>query len=144
MPFSKSANRFSVIPDIFQNNSAKCRLWHGNRTSFLTFIMAVIKATDADFQSALSSQPLTVVKYYADWCGSCKLISPKFRRMSEDARFSGIQFLEVNAEENEQARHAAGVNNLPFFASFRGTTLAEGLATSREESILEILEHLQA
>ena len=106
--------------------------------------MAVIKATDADFQSALSSQPLTVVKYYADWCGSCKLISPKFRRMSEDARFSGIQFLEVNAEENQEARHAACVNNLPFFATFRGNTLGEGLATSREESILEILEHLQA
>jgi len=106
--------------------------------------MAVIKATDADFQSALSSQPLTVVKYYADWCGSCKLISPKFRRMSEDARFSGVQFLEVNAEENPEARHKAGVNNLPFFASFRGDQLAEAVATSREESILEIIEHLQS
>lgn len=106
--------------------------------------MAVNKVTDADFRSALSNHPLTVVKYYADWCGSCKLISPKFRRMSEDPRFSGLQFLEVNAEENQEARHLAGVNNLPFFATFRGEALAEGLATSREESILEIIENLKA
>ena len=106
--------------------------------------MAVIKATDADFESALGSNPLTVVKYYDDWCGSCKLISPKFRRMSEDERFSGVHFLEVNAEENPDARHKAGVNNLPFFATFKGIELAEGVATSKEESILEMIQNLQA
>ena len=79
--------------------------------------MAVIKASDADFAAALSSKPLSIVKYYADWCGSCKLIAPKFRRLSEDERFTGVQFLEVNAEENPDARHRAGVNNLPFFAT---------------------------
>jgi thiol-disulfide isomerase/thioredoxin len=105
--------------------------------------MAVIKASDADFAAALSSKPLSIVKYYADWCGSCKLIASKFRRLSEDERFSEIQFLEVNAEENPEARHKAGVNNLPFFATFRGDSTAEGQASSREESIVELLENLQ-
>lgn len=104
--------------------------------------MAVIKASDADFAAALSSKSLSIVKYYADWCGSCKLIAPKYRRLSEDERFSDIQFLEVNAEENPDARHRAGVNNLPFFASFRGLELAEGQASSKEESIVELLENL--
>jgi thioredoxin 1 len=104
--------------------------------------MAVIKTTDADFVSALQNNPASIVKYYADWCGSCKLISPKFRRLSEDEQFAGIQFLEINAEENPDARHRAGVNNLPFFASFRGDQLVQGQATSREESIVELLETL--
>jgi len=105
--------------------------------------MAVIKTTDADFVSVLQNKPLSIVKYYADWCGSCKLIAPKFRRLSEDERFSDIQFLEVNAEENPDARHRSGVNNLPFFATFRGEIPAEGQAASREESIIELLENLQ-
>ena len=104
--------------------------------------MPVIKTTDADFAAALTAGPLSIVKYYADWCGSCKLISPKFRRLSEDERFSGVQFLEVNAEENPDARHRAGVNNLPYFATFRSGELAEGQATSKEESITELLENL--
>ena len=104
--------------------------------------MPVTKATDAEFEAALLSHPLTIVKYYADWCGSCKLIAPKFRRFSEDERFGNIGFLEVNAEENEAARKKAGVNNLPFFATFRNGNLVEGKATNLEESIVGMLEKL--
>ncbi len=104
--------------------------------------MPVIKKTDADFTSALQNSSASIVKYYADWCGSCKLISPKFRRLSEDERFHDVQFLEVNAEENPAARQLAGVNNLPFFATFRNDQLAEGQASSKEESIVELLENL--
>lgn len=106
--------------------------------------MSVTKATDADFESALRSKPLTIVKYYADWCGSCKLIAPKFRRLSDDERFGNVAFLEVNAEENEAARKKAGVNNLPFFATFRDGDLAEGAATSLEEAIVRMLEKITA
>jgi thioredoxin 1 len=104
--------------------------------------MSVIKATDADFESALSSHSKTIVKYYADWCGSCKLISPKFRRLSDDERFKDVQFLEVNAEENEVSRKLGGVNNLPFFAVFQGNVLKENAATSKEEAIVSMIESL--
>jgi len=104
--------------------------------------MSVIKATDADFESALSSNQKTIVKYFADWCGSCKLISPKFKRMSDDERFADVQFLEVNAEENENARKIGGVNNLPFFAAFSGKTLIEGAATNKEDAIVSLIEGL--
>ena len=87
--------------------------------------MSVAKATDADFESALSSSPKTIVKYYADWCGSCQLISPYFLQFSEDERFKGIQFLEINSEENAGARKKAQVNYLPFLATFVGSDLKE-------------------
>jgi thiol-disulfide isomerase/thioredoxin len=105
--------------------------------------MPVVKATDADFESALRSKPSTIVKFYADWCGSCKLIAPKFRRFSEDPNYAGVQFLEINAEENEVARRKAGVNNLPFFAAFKGDTLIEGAATNKEEAIISMIQTVQ-
>ena len=104
--------------------------------------MAVIQSTDADFASQIASNEKVIVKYFADWCGSCKLIAPKFRRFSDDERFSGVQFLEVNAEENEIARRLAGVNNLPFFAVFKGDQLVEGAATNKEEAIISMIENL--
>lgn len=103
--------------------------------------MSVQNATDT-FKDEIGNSPKTIVKYYADWCGSCKLISPKFRRLSEDERFEGIHFIEVNAEQNEEARKAAGVDNLPFFAVFKDGELVEGTATSKEDGILKLLEKL--
>lgn len=102
----------------------------------------VIATSDTEFSSALNTNDKVVVKYYADWCGTCKLFAPKFRRLSEDERFSGVTFLEVNAEENPEARKIAGVNNLPFVATFVNGKLAEANATGKEEAVVEMLSKI--
>lgn len=105
--------------------------------------MAVINIKDDAFSAELDANEKVVIKYFANWCGSCKLMAPKFRRLSEDDRFEGIRFLEVNAEENELARKTAGVNNLPFIATFYKGELKEGVATSKEDMIVQMLENLK-
>ena len=104
--------------------------------------MAVINVSDTEFKEKLTSNSKVVVKYYADWCGSCKLFSPKFKRLSEDERFNEVLFLEVNAEENEEARKAAGVDNLPFLATFKDGNLMDASASSKEEYLVSILDKL--
>jgi thioredoxin 1 len=104
--------------------------------------MAVINIIDAQFQNEIAAHDKVIVKYYADWCGSCKLFAPKFKRLSGDERFTSIHFIEVNAEENPEARKAAGVDNLPFFATFKNGQLVEGSATSKEEVVVGMMERL--
>src|SRR3954471_25044418 len=104
--------------------------------------MAVEIVTDPQFKQVLEDNDKVVVKYFAGWCGNCKLFAPKFRRLSDDARFAGIKFIDVNAEENQEARKLASVNNLPYFAVFKNGELLEGSATSKEEAVVELLEKL--
>lgn len=104
--------------------------------------MAVLNVTDIEFKEKVEATEKVVVKYYADWCGSCKLFAPKFKRISNEEQFKNILFLEVNAEENEEARRAAGVDNLPFLAVFKNGTLLEGSASSKEEYLLDMLQKL--
>lgn len=106
--------------------------------------MAVEITTDNEFEAILSSNNKVIVKYYADWCGSCKLFAPKFKRLSNDERFEDITFLDVNAEENEGARKKAGVDNLPFFAAFKNGALVASGPTSKEEVVVEMLDKLNS
>ncbi len=104
--------------------------------------MAVEVLNDDNFRATISGNDKTVVKYFAGWCGSCRLFAPKFKRLSDDERFNGISFVDVDAEKNPDARKLAGVTNLPFFAIFKGDQLVSGLATSKEEAVVDLLNQL--
>lgn len=99
-------------------------------------------ATDNDFESLLKTNAKVIVKYYADWCGSCKLFAPKFKRHANNEANASILFLEVNAEENEIARKLGGVDNLPYIATFKNGALLEGAATSKEEYLQKMIDDL--
>lgn len=102
----------------------------------------VTKVTDAEFASKLQETPSVVVKFYADWCGSCRLFAPKFTKLSNKEEYAGISFLDVNAEENPEARKLAGVSNLPFFATFKNGVLVKADNTSKEESVELMIKEL--
>ena len=106
--------------------------------------MAVQVANDSNFQDVLNTNANVIVKYYADWCGSCKLFAPKFRRLSDNEANAHVLFLDVNAEESPEARKLAGVDNLPFFAVFKNGKLLEGQSTSKEENVNALIERLKA
>ncbi len=98
--------------------------------------------TDETFKEKLESNQKMAVKYYADWCGSCKLITPKYKRLAADERFSDITFADINAEQSEEARKMAGVDSLPYFAIFKDGALVEGTATSKIERVEELIKKL--
>ncbi|HXA02722.1 MAG TPA: thioredoxin family protein [Cytophagaceae bacterium] len=104
--------------------------------------MAINIADDSNFKEQLNAHDKIVVKYYADWCGSCKLFAPKFKRLSDDERFKNIVFLDVNAEKNPEARREGEVKNLPTFAIFKNSKLVESLASNKEDALVELLGKL--
>lgn len=100
-------------------------------------------STDSDFENIIINNDKVIVKYFADWCGSCKLFAPKFKRHAADEKNADILFLDVNAEENEIARKLGGVDNLPYLASFKNGVLLEGTATSKEEYLQKMIDDLK-
>ncbi|TRX51393.1 thioredoxin [Fulvivirga sp. M361] len=104
--------------------------------------MAVEVLDDSNFNATLKNSEKTIVKYYAGWCGSCRLFAPKFKRLSNDERYSDIIFADIDAEKNPDSRSVAGVTNLPFFAVFKGDQLVETVATNKEDVVLDLLNKL--
>lgn len=104
--------------------------------------MAVELATDDNFKHLITDKEKVIVKYYADWCGSCKLFAPKYKRLSNDEKFSEISFLDVNAEKSPEARKFAGVTNLPYFAIFKNGEIIDSFCANKEEAVVSLLEKL--
>lgn len=102
----------------------------------------VHKVTDLEFNDLINSHEKIVVKYFANWCGSCRLFAPKFTKLSNKEEYRHIQFIEVNAEENPLARRFAGVSNLPYFAIINNGELVKGDTTAKEESLENMLKEL--
>lgn len=102
--------------------------------------MAVQAITDKELQDELRDNSRIAIKFYADWCGSCRLIAPKFKKLSEDDRFLDIKFVEINAEQNPEARKWAGVTNLPFFAVVKDGQLVAADCVAKEDKVIEMLD----
>ena len=99
-------------------------------------------SSDENFEHLLNTHEKVVVKYYAKWCGVCRLFSPKFKKMSDKDEFSQFLFLDVNADENPVARKLAGVNNLPYFAVFKNGQLVAADASTKEDVVENLIKKL--
>lgn len=42
-----------------------------------------------------------VIKFYANWCGPCKIYTPAFNRVKEDLQ-DIVEFVEVNVEDDPE------------------------------------------
>lgn len=102
----------------------------------------VTKVSDNEFLDLIKKNSKVVVKYYADWCGNCRLFTPKFNRLSEKEEYKGVTFLDINAETNPQARKLADVKNLPTFAVFKNGELVKSDFTSKEEVVDRMIQEI--
>lgn len=104
--------------------------------------MEVIEVTDQELQEQIANHDKVVIKYYADWCGACRLFNAKFKRLAKDERFEGVSFFNVNAEHNPEARKLANVDNLPSFAIVSKGEFKETIFTSKEEAVVGLINTL--
>ncbi len=104
--------------------------------------MAVKEIKDKEFIDVVENNDKVIMRFYADWCGSCRLFEPKYKEISEQKEFDDISFVDIDAENNPKARKAIGVDNLPYFAVFKEGDLVEKDNTTDEQKVKEMMKNL--
>ncbi len=89
-----------------------------------------------NLDKVLSENTKVLVQYGASWCGNCRIMKPKVKRLA--AVESTVKYVYVDAEKFPNARQFAQVNNLPTFATFNKGALVNQISTSKVESLKEI------
>ena len=64
----------------------------------------------------VSENKTVVVQYSATWCGNCRIMKPKFKKLALENE--NMVFVIADAEKFPESRKLATVDNLPTFATF--------------------------
>ena len=78
-----------------------------------------------------------LVQFSAGWCGNCRIMKPKFKKMANDN--SNMRFYMIDAEKNPVSRKLAKVDNLPTFAFFKNGKLVDQVQTNKAEVLLNFV-----
>ena len=79
----------------------------------------------ADFERAvLKSQSPTVVDFYADWCGPCRMVSPVIESLSQE--YTGrVNFAKVDTDANQSLAMRYNIMSIPTVMIFKGGRIVD-------------------
>ncbi|KAI8465290.1 MAG: thioredoxin-like protein [Monoraphidium minutum] len=99
--------------------------------------------TSADFWTFLegSADKLTVVDFFTDWCGPCKLIMPELVKMHEELTPRGGQVVKLNCnKENKDLGKELAIKVAPTFHLYRGREKVGEMTGAKVDKLRELIE----
>ena len=87
----------------------------------------VINITDTTFeQEVINSNTLTVVDFWAPWCGPCRKMGPILDEIAEELQ-DKIKVVKINTDENLKAASEYQISSLPSVFIFKNGEIKETL-----------------
>ena len=98
--------------------------------------MAVIELSDNNFESFIESKGLSVVDFWAEWCGPCQVMKPIFKELSEEMGNS-VSFGAVDLDENEEIGSSASIMSIPTIIFYFDGVEVERIVGARSKDYLK-------
>ncbi|HGX1590812.1 TPA: thioredoxin [Staphylococcus aureus] len=101
--------------------------------------MAIVKVTDADFDSKVESG-VQLVDFWATWCGPCKMIAPVLEELA--AEYEGkADILKLDVDENPSTAAKYEVMSIPTLIVFKdGQPVDKVVGFQPKENLAEVLD----
>ena len=93
--------------------------------------------TDDQFErEVLRHQGVSVVDFWAPWCGPCRMVKPIVEELSEE--YAGkVNFFKMNTDENPQVPSKHGIRSIPSLLIFKNGELAGTIVGFRPKGDLK-------
>jgi len=100
----------------------------------------LIELYEDTLKDLVSDKEKVVVQFSASWCGNCRIMKPKFKKMASENE--NLTFVLVDAENSPESRKLANVSNLPTFATFVNGKLVNETQTNKAEILAELVNEI--
>ena len=96
-----------------------------------------LEFTDANFQTeVLDSEKLSVIDFWAEWCGPCRAIGPVIEELSKE--YAGkVNIGKVNVDVNPNTSMNYGITSIPAILFVKGGKVVDKQIGAVPKSVLD-------
>ena len=99
--------------------------------------MATVELTTENFEQTVSGPGITLVDFWAEWCGPCRMFGPIYERSSE--QHTDVVFGKVDTEAQPALAGAFNIRSIPTLMIARDGIVVYAEAGALPEPALEEL-----
>lgn len=101
--------------------------------------MSALKINQNEFNKVRENVGVSLVDFYADWCGPCRMLGPIIDEIA--AENPNIKVGKVNVDENMELANQFKVVSIPLLVVIKdGEVVNKSLGVSPKEEILALLK----
>jgi thioredoxin 1 len=83
--------------------------------------MSTVTLTQESIDDVIGADGITLVDWWASWCGPCRQFAPVFEAASE--KHPDVVFGKIDTEDQQQLAAAAQITSIPTLMAFRDGVL---------------------
>ncbi|MCU0351479.1 MAG: thioredoxin [Flavobacterium sp.] len=98
---------------------------------------------NANFSAIINQNQLTLVDFYADWCGPCQMLSPILQDVKSDLG-DLIKIIKVNVDQHQDLASEFMVRGVPTMLLFKnGKMLWRQSGVLSKKDIISVINQFQ-
>ncbi len=72
-----------------------------------------VEVTTKNFEEVLKEKNITVLDFWAPWCGPCRMLGPVIDSLYDDNKEKNVTIGKINVDENGTIAAQYGVRSIP-------------------------------
>ena len=92
--------------------------------------------TDANFkEKVIGSDKLTVIDFWAEWCGPCRAIAPLLAEVAKEMP-DKVKIVKINVDTEQELAQKYGISSIPTLLFVKGGVVREEVVGAKPKKVL--------
>ncbi len=100
----------------------------------------VITLNETNFKETINGDGLTLVDFWAEWCGPCKMIAPEVEKLADEMA-GKAKIAKLNVDENRSIAGEYQVMSIPTMILFKeGKEIERVIGFRKKDELKKLVE----